>query len=276
MAPVDTDHRDETSTSPPGASPVASGASSPRRRLVGAAIATVVVTAILASLGTWQVKRLFWKTELNATIAARIHGPALPAPSMAAARVIDPDDLDWRPVSVEGRWLDGEALVHTILGEAHGPAKGPGYWVMSPLERTDGTIVWINRGFAPADRRDAAARGETPPSGAAALSGLMRRSEPRGAFTPADDPARRLFFVRDPRALSDALGLDRTATAPFTIDAAATATPPGGLPQAGETRLVFENRHLGYAITWYGLAATCVGVFAAWARKQRAVPPSRP
>ena len=56
--------------------------------------------------------------------------------------------------------------------------------------------------------------------------------------------------------------------APFTIDLVAAETPPGGLPQAGETRMVFTNSHLGYAITWYGLAAALAGVFAsfAWTR----------
>lgn len=239
-------------------------------------LAAAIVTGLLLLLGTWQVKRLAWKTELNATIAARAHGPAAPAPSLVEARATAPGELDWRPVVIDGRWLAGEALVHTVLGEARGPAKGPGFWVMAPLERADHSIVWINRGFTPADRRDPAARGEAPREGSTGaaissgelvrLEGLMRPPEPRGAFTPADDPAKRLFFVRDPAALSVALALPSERTAPFTIDAAASATPPGGLPQAGETRLVFENRHLGYAVTWYGLAATCVGVFVAWAR----------
>ncbi|MDO8534518.1 MAG: SURF1 family cytochrome oxidase biogenesis protein, partial [Xanthobacteraceae bacterium] len=49
----------------------------------------------------------------------------------------------------------------------------------------------------------------------------------------------------------------------------ADATPnPGGLPQVGETLLVFPNNHLGYALTWYGLAAALAGVFSvfAWQR----------
>lgn len=279
MAPAGTD-RPRGAVSPvPEALPVASGTAFSRRRLLVPGLAAAIVTGLLLTLGTWQVKRLAWKTELNATIAARAHGPAVPAPTLAEARAAAPEDLDWRPVVVEGRWFAGEALVHTILGEARGPARGPGFWVMAPLERTDGSIVWINRGFTPADRRDPAARGETPRDGATGaailpgnlvrIEGLMRPPEPRGAFTPADEPGKRLFFVRDPAALSAALALPSQRTAPFTVDASAAATPPGGLPQAGETLLVFENRHLGYAVTWYGLAATCVGVFVVWARGRR-------
>jgi surfeit locus 1 family protein len=54
--------------------------------------------------------------------------------------------------------------------------------------------------------------------------------------------------------------------APFTIDLLAAATPPGGLPQAGETRMVFSNNHLAYALTWYGLAAALLAVFASFIR----------
>ena len=37
---------------------------------------------------------------------------------------------------------------------------------------------------------------------------------------------------------------------------------------AGETRTVFTNDHLGYAVTWYGLAAALLLVFLsfAWTR----------
>ncbi len=36
-------------------------------------------------------------------------------------------------------------------------------------------------------------------------------------------------------------------------------------PQPNETKLTFVNNHLGYALTWYGLAATLIGVFSAFA-----------
>ena len=38
---------------------------------------------------------------------------------------------------------------------------------------------------------------------------------------------------------------------------------PGGLPIGGQTRIQLKNDHLEYAITWYGLAAALIAVFAA-------------
>jgi surfeit locus 1 family protein len=41
---------------------------------------------------------------------------------------------------------------------------------------------------------------------------------------------------------------------------------PGGLPQGGETLVQFPNNHLGYALTWFGLAGGLAGVFFVFAR----------
>ncbi|WP_206730212.1 SURF1 family cytochrome oxidase biogenesis protein, partial [Escherichia coli] len=70
-----------------------------------------------------------------------------------------------------------------------------------------------------------------------------------------DDLTRRLFYTRDTPLIIRTLGLDAGRTAPFSIDADAMAVP-GGLPQGGETRLVFPNKHFEYALTWFGLALT--------------------
>ncbi len=250
--------------------PAASGSSSRLRGLVVPGIAALVVTACLASLGTWQMRRLAWKEDLNATIAARTALPPAEAPALGTSPAAE--EIDFRPVRLAGRFLPGmEAHVFATLGEPRGRYGGPGLWVMAPFERADGSIVWIDRGFVPGDRTSAEARGERGMPEPQTLEGLARPPEPRGSLTPADDVKRNLFFVRDPAALSAAFGLDPARTAPFTVDLFAAHTPAGGLPQAGETRLVFENRHLGYAITWYGLAATCVGVFAAWGWRSRGV-----
>jgi cytochrome oxidase assembly protein ShyY1 len=52
---------------------------------------------------------------------------------------------------------------------------------------------------------------------------------------------------------------------PWVLEADARPEPPGGLPRGGVTRLELPNRHLEYALTWYGLAATLAGVYFAFA-----------
>lgn len=241
-----------------------------RRGLLLAGVATAAAVIVLVSLGNWQMRRLAWKHRLIATVTERAHAPAIAAPRLGEPLAGDGEAIDHRVVRIEGRYLAGaDAHVQALLGEPRGRFGGPGVWVMSPLERADGTIAWINRGFVPAGRLGEA----TPvdPAAETTIVGLARPAEPRGAFTPTDDPARDQWFVRDPARLSAAAGLAVARTLPYTIDADAEATPPSGLPQAGETLLTFSDPHLGYALTWYGLALAAIGVFAArvWTGRRR-------
>ncbi len=49
-----------------------------RRLPVGLTIATLVAMGILLALGSWQVKRLAWKEDLLASVAALQAAPARP------------------------------------------------------------------------------------------------------------------------------------------------------------------------------------------------------
>jgi surfeit locus 1 family protein len=70
-------------------------------------------------------------------------------------------------------------------------------------------------------------------------------------FTPPDQPAKSLWFARDPAAMAAAKNWG--ATAPFYIDQEAPPAP-GGLPKVGALKPSLPNNHLQYAVTWYGLA----------------------
>ena len=158
-----------------------------------------------------------------------------------------------------------EALVFTSLPDPNGKYGGPGFWVVAPFALSDGGTVLVNRGFVPQGHELPKERGENQNGGDTEIVGLLRPSETRGMFTPADRPDENVFYARNADDLAAAKGLP-LPVAPFTIDLVASETPPGGLPQAGETRMSFTNNHLQYAITWYGLAAALLAVFAVYLR----------
>jgi len=223
-----------------------------------ATVTASVAFLILVGLGTWQLERLRWKEDLIARVQARTAETPVPLPEVPAWEDLDLVDWEYRPVEVRGRFHHAlEARVYTLLSDPHGPLSGPGYWIMTPLEVSGSSAsVFVNRGFVPAQEA-----GDVPrPEGEVTVRGLLRAPEGRNLFTPDDEPARKIFYARDPAALAAGLGV--SSAAPFTIDA--SETPPGGLPQAGETRLDFPNRHLEYALTWYGLAGALAAVFAAF------------
>lgn len=226
-------------------------------KIAATAVLGVVAFAILIALGTWQLQRLDWKQAVIARVEERTHAAPVPAPAPADWAGFDLDSWEYRPVTLAGRFRhDREAYVYTLLSEPRGRFSGPGYWIMTPLEIAPETFVIVNRGFVPVEDRDPARRAQGQVEGEVTVTGLVRGAEPRNFFTPADEPSRGLFYVRDAGAIATGYGLGDAA--PFSVDQAETA--PGGLPQGGETRLVFTNRHLEYALTWYGLAASLAAI----------------
>ncbi len=153
---------------------------------------------------------------------------------------------EYRHVTVTGRFLhDRETLVQAVTDD------GRGFWVLTPLRTTDGNIVLVNRGFVPPERREPATRREADTTGAVTITGLLRTTEPKGAFLRTNDPSANRWYSRDVAAIADARGL--APVAPFFIDADATLNP-GGYPIGGLTVITFANNHLIYALTWFALA----------------------
>jgi surfeit locus 1 family protein len=239
------------------------------RALIAPGLCTLVALGILCGLGVWQLQRLTWKEALIARVALQMQMSFVPwAPGEAEWPSVNAEQYEYGHVRITGTFRhDLEALCYELLSDARGKFSGPGYWVLTPLETAGGATFIVNRGFVPLERKDAATRREGQVTGKVTIIGLLRLPERRSWFTPADDPAHHLWQERDPIAIARAYGLARAS--PFFIDADASANP-GGLPQGGETKLVFPNRHLEYAITWFGLALALIAVFVAFARKQLA------
>ena len=107
------------------------------------------------------------------------------------------------------------------------------------------------------------------------MTGLVRVPHGPGLFAPANDVAHNLWYWPDVAAMQSSAfaGTDVRASA-FWIDADARPEPPGGLPRGGVTRLDLPNRHLEYALTWYGLALTLIGVYGAFAISRLRMPSS--
>jgi len=206
----------------------------------------------LCALGVWQVQRLFWKEALIAHVNAVVHAPPVAAPDPSAWARVSQDDV-YRHVTVRGHFLNAaEAQVYALSD------LGAGYWIMTPLRRDDGTLVYINRGFVPMDLKAQPAHAAGQTDAEVTVTGLLRLSEAKGwLFSQPNDPAHDLWYRRDLAALAQSRHLGTVA--PYFIDADGTPNP-GGWPRGGLTVISFPNSHLVYAITWFSLAAMLLGV----------------
>ncbi|MFT4076095.1 MAG: SURF1 family protein [Asticcacaulis sp.] len=223
---------------------------------------TVAAIALFLTLGVWQVQRLAWKTALIARVNARVAAPAVAAPGVADWPRVNRNDDEYRHVTLRGQLMnDAEAQVYTLSD------YGAGYWVMTPMRRDDGSIVYINRGFVPMEKRQPATRTEGQPQGEVTVTGLLRLPETRGwLFQQANDPAHDAWYRRDIAVMAQSRHIG--AVAPYFVDADTTPNP-GSWPKGGLTVVKFPNSHLMYAITWFSMAAMliAVSVWLLWFRK---------
>ena len=231
----------------------------------GVVVTTLVVlicVGILVSLGVWQLNRKVWKENLIAAMNARLDAPPelLPPPSDWGKLTQAGDEF--RPVRFSAEFLAvQEALVYTPGSPLRPDVKGPGYWAFAPARLPDGSVIVVDRGFVPMDRKDVATREAGEPKGVVDVVGVLRWPEERNAFTPREEANGTLFFARDPAAMS-ARG-HWNAAAPFYVDQV-SPVPPGGWPKPGKLQVHLPDDHLQYALTWFGLAAGLIGVYGWW------------
>ncbi|PZW43181.1 surfeit locus 1 family protein [Humitalea rosea] len=223
-----------------------------RRPLLLVLAAALPALAILLGLGWWQVQRLEWKTAMIAAITASEAGPAVP---------LGPTPPAFTKVLVEGVFRhDLEALLGL---EVRGTVLGAELLV--PLERPGLPTLLVDRGWVPMERGTATI---DHPQGVVAVTGFIHPGDRPGIFAPRDDTAGRRFYTFDPPAIGAALGLPDVA--PFALVAIGPAT--GRLPDPAHSLPRPANNHLGYVITWWGLAVALLGVLAAVALRRRPAP----
>ena len=216
-----------------------------------AGLLCMLIVAALTALGIWQLERRVWKLNLIDEITQRLHTAPIDAPGPSQWPRLASDGYAYQRVRAAGQYLnDRETLVYAVT------RLGLGFWVLTPLRTADGYTMLVNRGFVPSERRDPATRTEGLINDATVVSGLMRVSEPKGAFLRANNPPADRWYSRDVAAIAEARRL--SPIAPYFIDADATPVP-GGLPVGGLTVIELANNHLVYALTWLTLALMLAG-----------------
>lgn len=164
-------------------------------------LALIPITAF--ALGTWQIFRLGWKTELIAKFEDRLIKPPLPLPPR-----IDPDavkDFDYRKVYTSGNLRhDQEMLIGPRMHDGN-----DGYLVITPLERGNGgSTVLVSRGWIPKSKKAKKDRKEGLPTGQVTVEGLLREPWKKNIFTPENRPDLGQFYFPDVHQMAKITGSD--------------------------------------------------------------------
>jgi surfeit locus 1 family protein len=131
------------------------------------------------------------------------------------------------------------------------------------LQREQGPPVLVDLGWVPLSGAGGSAVGPAVPGREVEVEGYTRPPEHHGWFAAPDDAARRRVYTLDPATIGAMLGLG--AAAEFTLVALGPPSP-GVYPEPARALPHPPNDHLGYALTWFGLAAALLVCFVVWSR----------
>ena len=209
------------------------------RRLLLPLLFGLAGTAILISLGIWQLQRLTWKESVLAEIDARIGGAPAALPASP-----DPGTDRFLPVR-----LSGETEAREILVQASAKRIGPGFRVITPFV-SGGRRILLDRGFI-----RAGAKADPRPALAMTVEGNLHWPDEVDGFTPEPDPDAGLWFARDVAGMAAHL-----ETEPVLVILRAASVEQPGIIAFPVDSAGIPNDHLQYAITWFLLAAVWVGM----------------
>jgi surfeit locus 1 family protein len=212
-------------------------------------LVALVMMAMVIGLGTWQLHRRVWKTELLATIAQRMNS----APVALPGAITNPTDWSFRSVHVAGHFATDKAL--WLYGRTYDGKAG--IHLLVPLIRPQGDAILVDRGFVPFDHGSELAS-LAPADGDVEVDGVVRLPEPGGLFVPANQPNRNIWYTVDMPTMAE------IATLPLApIYIAAKPTGGTGWPAAtgGTEGTGIRNEHLNYAIFWYSMAAVLALIY---------------
>jgi surfeit locus 1 family protein len=205
--------------------------------------------ALLLVLGSWQWER--FDAKRTAAPPVDVAASARPLAEVLASGAA----ADRVAVEVSGTWQPGTVRLYALQDGKRGAR------LISPLATPDGTVL-VDRGWV----SEAAAAPDA--TGPASLTGLLRSGAKPNRYTPGNDPAAGAWYWPDIAALGEALSVTSIVPdlylAPLTVDPLGNGQPqtnPWADPRGAD--LLPAERHLGYALTWWGLAAALVGVWIA-------------
>ena len=225
-----------------------------RTRTVVALVAAAAAIALTVSLGNWQLRRAEEKLALQAAWdrAAQVAPLTVTGGDVAAVA----DRLPLR-VRLRGRFL----VEHEVWLDNRQMDGQAGLMLVAPLRLADGAVVLVNRGFARRDPRDRARLPEVArPQGEVAVEGIAVAHSARvlqlGENAPAVGGAL-VWQNLDYGEFERASGL---AVARWIVQQ--TDGADDGLLRHWPRLSTGVDKHHGYALQWFALAALITSLTA--------------
>ena len=235
------------------------------RRWQGFTLVVVLAIVAFGLLSAWQWQRAAEERQARISLVEQTAAQPLPLRQALDALASDtaaPGTPLWIPVQAVGVYR----VEQTVLVRQRPLDGRNGFWVVTPLSSSDDVLVWVNRGWIPAEGgATTVVQPPSPPSGEVRVQGWLRASESTREVV-TDLPSGQVRWL-DTAALSAALGgqpgadlgvyLERVTSEP--ADPGVIALP---LPS------IDEVQNISYAIQWILFAIVAVSGWVFFMRRE--------
>jgi surfeit locus 1 family protein len=224
-----------------------------KRRIWPVLLASGLALALLVSLGIWQVQRLAWKNQLIADYDRAIGSEAITLDS-ALEQFLAGKRIDGMKVKATGKYAPRQAL--RLLTST---PQGPAWELVHGFELSSGSAVLVNRGKIGHDQPV-----PTTTDATVEITGhIVWHDQGQGNFDVENKPEENLWYWWDVVAMANQFSATHLNPNYVVLNLVSDSPGTEGLyVEAPKANL--RNNHLGYAITWFGLAAVLVvmtGIF---------------
>ena len=203
---------------------------------------------ILVSLGTWQLERLRWKTDILSSMKESLSLPPLKITSQVIDNI---DQYSFRRIQLTGNYLYKNNI--TIYSKVFN--KKVGKHLIVPLETQYG-IILVNRGFIPSDFNIE----NNIKSGEISINGIVKFQQKINYFTPNNNVIKNEWYYININEVSNFLSLPL-----LNFYIVEENNIEEKYPVGSQYNINIPNDHLQYAITWFSLAlALCIFINIFW------------
>ena len=192
---------------------------------------------ILVSLGTWQLERLRWKTDILSSMKESLSLPPLKITSQVIDNI---DQYSFRRIQLTGNYLYKDNI--TIYSKVFN--KKVGKHLIVPLETKYG-IILVNRGFIPSDFNIE----NNIKSGEISINGIVKFQQKINYFTPNNNVIKNEWYYININEVSNFLSLPL-----LNFYIVEENNIEEKYPVGSQYNINIPNDHLQYAITWFSLA----------------------
>lgn len=204
----------------------------------------------MCCLAVWQIHRMHWKEG----VIAQMHAALTTQPLSVAEMLADPEKNIFRRVHITGQWGVGTNIF--VIGKIHN--KRPGQHLFNIVTLENGDNLLVNIGWV--QKKNMVQRG----SFKADFVGRIRTPPKKSWFTPNHYPSKREWSFIDTQDIAQSLGI---RLLPFYVDYVREDT--GRVPYPIPDIIAVPNNHLGYVVTWFGLALAWAVIFGILAMRKR-------